>query len=245
MKPTPAITTRRLLGLALLAICTATTTRAGTIAFTDTLPTTEVIRQTTNLSASGNLQLRNQGSTGTLNRWIGSGFTVSSSTLLDRVTLYIYSDLVNTASLGTTIKVDVVSLASLTASPAAPYSTLYSETFTVPSSYSSQNYMTFDFTSAVALTANQNYGIVFSFVDTVSGSGINFQTTTGSTAGTNSIGSLFYTHDQGSTWTTAGNPLAFVLQTSPSNIPEPTTCAVILGLGALGITGLRRRARIA
>lgn len=236
--------------LGAFALSCASAAMAGTASFTSTLPASDVLLQNTSLSSSANLQLRNIGTTATNNtRWVGVGFTApSTASTLDRATFYIAFDtnsngLVTSTALGATIQIDVVSLSSLTATPGAPYTVIYSETTTVPLTYSNEAYMTFDLATPVSLTANQNYGIVLSFVDNASGRGINFRQSPGGTAGTNSIGNTFFSGDQGATWTT-NSPLAFVLQTSPSGIPEPSAYALICGLGALSLIALFRRPRI-
>lgn len=255
--PSP-IPTQRTRGAKLCSILTsaaaalvfATTSMAATASFTSTLPTSDILLQNSSLSSTANLQLRNIGTTATNNtRWVGVGFTApSTSVTLDKATFYVAFDtnnngLVAATALGATIQIDVVSLSSLTASPGAPYTVIYSETSTVPLTYSNQAFMTFDFSTPVALTANQNYGIVLSFVDNASGRGINFRQSPGGTAGTNSIGNTFFSGNQGSTWTT-NSPLAFVLQTTPSSIPEPSTYAVVFGLVVLGLVAIRRHSRI-
>jgi len=220
---------------------------AATAIFTTELPTTDIIRQTTALSSSGNLQVRNLGSD---NRWVGVGFAAPDfATTLDRITVYInFSSQtglgqVNTAALGATMKIELVALDSLEAAPSVPYTPIYSETAVLPLAYNEHPYLTFDLETPFALSAGQNYGIMFSFEDPASGRGINLRTMPGDNAGRKSIGSLFYTTDGGATYTVSSNPLAFVLQTTPSNIPEPSSAALLLGGAGLGAVTLRRRGR--
>jgi len=223
---------------------------AATASFVTTLPTTDVIRQTTALSSGGNLQLRHLMSGADNNRWVGVGFTAPNfSTTLDRITLYINfsaegAGQVAASVMGAAVKIDVVELSSLTAAPSAPYAPIYSEMATMPASYGQQSYLTFDLTTPFALEAGQNYGIMLSFPEAGSSRGINFRTAPTNSAGLNGIGSTFYTTNGGTTYTVSTNPLAFVLQTTPpSNIPEPSSAALLLGGAGLGAVTLRRRGR--
>ncbi|HEY9250366.1 MAG TPA: hypothetical protein VIO38_14605 [Rariglobus sp.] len=219
---------------------------AATASFTSTAPTTDILLQTTSFSSTGSVQLRNLSSS---NRWVGFGFATTEATTLDKATLYITFDsttgngMVSSGALGATIKIDIVSLTSQTASPSTPYTVVYSETATAPLSYSNETLMTFDFTTPVTLLGSENYGIVFSFTDTAANRSINFRTTSSGVGGTGSYGDLFYTGDQGSTWTTGTNPYAFVLQTAASSVPEPATYATLCGLAALGAIACSRRRR--
>lgn len=216
---------------------------AATILFTDTLPTSDVIRSNTTVSASGNLQVRNIGATPTANtRWVGFGFSTASTVSLDKVTFFIYNDIVSSGALGATMTISVVSLASLTASPSTPYTPLYSETASVPATYANENYMTFDLSSSYSLTAGGNYGILVYFNSNASNRGINFSQAPTSTGGVGGIGDLFYTSDLGATYTNTSAPLNFVVQT----VPEPSTTALLGLIGGTFIVGAyRSRKRLA
>jgi len=209
---------------------------AATILFTDSLPTLDIIRSNTTVSASGNLQVRNIGATPTANtRWVGFGFSTSSSVSLDKVTFFIYNDIVSSGALGATMTISVVSLASLTASPSTPYTPLYSETATVPATYGNENYMTFDLNSSFSLTAAGNYGVMVYFNSNASNRGINFTQSPTNSGGIGGVGDLFYTSDLGATYTNTTAPLNFVLQT----VPEPSTTLLAL-LGGTFIIGANR-----
>lgn len=215
---------------------------AATILFTDTLPTLDVIRSNTTVSAAGNLQVRNIGATPTSNtRWVGFGFSTTSAVSLDKVTFFIYNDIVSSGALGATMTISVVSLSSLTASPSTPYTPLYSETATVPVSYGNENYMTFDLTSSYSITEAGNYGVMVYFNSNASNRGINFTQSPSSTGGIGGVGDLFYTTDLGATYTNTSAPLNFVLQT----VPEPSTALLVL-LGGTYMMGVyRSRKRLA
>lgn len=215
---------------------------AATILFTDTLPTSDTIRSNTTVSAAGNLQVRNIGATPTSNdRWVGFGFSTTSTVSLDKVTFFIYNDLVGAGALGATMTISIVSLSSLTASPSAPFTALYSETATVPATYGGENYMTFDLSTSYTLAASGNYGVVVSFNSNASNRGINFTQAPSGTGGntTLGIGDLFYTSDQGTTYTNTSAPLNFVLQT----VPEPSTTALLAIFGCMAIAGIYRSRR--
>lgn len=210
---------------------------AAVITFTDTLPATNVILANSTPSAAGNIQVRNLGGV-TLgnNRWVGSGFKAPTNTTLDKVTFFIYNDLVNAPALGAAMTFSIVSLTTQTGSPSAPFTPLYSESATVPSTYSAENYITFDLASAFALTANSFYGVMMSFDSGASNRGINLAQSANATGGTGNLGDLFYTADVGATYTNTAAPLNFVLQT----VPEPATWG-LLAFSLTTITVLRRR----
>jgi hypothetical protein len=213
---------------------------AATILFTDTLPTLNVVRSNTTVSAAGNLQVRNIGATPTANtRWVGFGFSTTSAVSLDKVTFFIYNDIVSSGALGATMTISVVSLASLTASPSTPYTPLYSETATVPATYGNENYMTFDLTSSYSLAADSNYGVMVYFNSNASNRGINFTQSPSSTGGIGGVGDLFYTTDLGATYTNTSAPLNFVIQT----VPEPSTALLVLlgGTYMMGVYRSRKR----
>ncbi len=216
---------------------------AATILFTDTLPTSDVIRSNTTLSTStppANIQVRNIGITPTSNtRWLGVGFSTTSATSLDKVTFFIYNDLVNAEALSSTMTISIVSLSNLTASPSTPYTPLYSETAVVPSSYSNENYMTFDLATSYSLAADSSYGVMVYFNSNASNRGINFLEAPSNVSGTSGIGRTFYTTDQGATYTSSGNPLNFVMQT----VPEPSTTALLAIVGGAAIAGIYRSRR--
>lgn len=229
--------------LPLVVLATAPALSAAVITFTDTLPSTNVILSNANtISAGGNLQIRNTGGTDpTNNRWVGSGFKAATTTTLDKVTLLIANDTVNANALGATMTIAFVSLTSQTAAPSQPYSPFYSETASVPSTYANENYITFDLATPISLTANSYYGFLVYFNDPKSTRGINITTTPGSTAGTGNNGSLFFTYDQGATYTTSSNPVNFVLQA----VPEPSMVA-LLAISACGAAiAVTRKRRIA
>ncbi len=213
---------------------------AATILFTDTQPTSDTIRSNTTVSSAGNLQVRNIGSTPTNNdRWVGFGFSTTSTVSLDKVTFFIYNDLVGSGALGATMTISVVSLSSLTASPSTPFTALYSETATVPATYGGENYMTFDLSTSYTLAASGNYGILVSFNSNASNRGINFSQSPSNSGGTGGVGDLFYTSDQGATYTNTAAPLNFVLQT----VPEPSTTALLAIFGCTAIAGIYRSRR--
>lgn len=210
---------------------------AATILFSDTLPTSDIIRANTTVSASGNLQVRNIGATSTSNtRWVGFGFSAAAAVSLDKVTFFIYNDLVSSGALGATMTISIVSLSSLTASPSSPYTPLYSETAIVPTSYSNENYMTFDLATSYSLSAGGNYGVMVYFDSNASDRGINFSQAPSSTGGTSGIGDLFYTSDLGATYTNTTAPLNFVVQT----VPEPSTIALLSLIGCIAAVGAYR-----
>lgn len=216
---------------------------AASVSFTSTLPTQDVLTQNTSLSATASIQVRNLSATN--ERWVGVGFTAPTNASLDRVTFYIAFNtenvgLVNSSALGATMKIDVVALDSLTGTPSVPYTTIHSETAVLPAAYGNELYLTFDLATSVALTATQNYGVMLSFTDFANSRGINLRQSPGGTAGTNGIGSLFYTTDDGATYTT-GSPVAFVLQTAA--VPEPSSSAFLFGGVGLAVVALRRRRR--
>lgn len=213
--------------------------RGAVITFTDTLPTTDTILSNSTVSASGNLQVRNIGSSATNNtRWVGSGFQAPTSSSLDKVTFFIYNDLVGAAALGASMTISIVALPTQTGVPGAPFAPLYTETATVPVTYGNENYITFDLATPFALTADSFYGVMISFDSNASNRGINLTTAPGSTAGTGDLGSLFYTGDLGATYTTGTNPVNFVLQT----VPEPSTTLLVFAAGTLLLAGRRRSA---
>lgn len=214
--------------------------RAALITFTDSLPATNVILSNS-ITANASIQVRNIGANATSNtRWVGTGFQAPTSTTLDRVTLYIFNDLVNAPALGSNMTISVVSLTSLTASPAAPYSPLISESATVPGTYALENYMTFDLATPVSLTAGSYYGFMVYFNSNASNRGINF-TQSGNGMGGNAttgLGNVFFTGDQGQTYTNSSSPVSFLLQT----VPEPATWG-LLAFSLTAVVILRRRRR--
>ncbi|AHF93516.1 PEP-CTERM motif protein [Opitutaceae bacterium TAV5] len=141
--------------------------------------------------------------------------------------------------------------ASWTTPPAAPtlYSTVYSETVTMPSSLVAEQFLTFTFSNSVSLAAGTTYGIVFHWLDSTAGNSINIRS-----AGTASSARNFRT-----TWARSSGVVTqydttveaattreslFILQSATSNIPEPATNAALLGVAALvGIVACRFRRR--
>lgn len=211
---------------------------AATILFTDTLPTSDVIRSNNAVSTSGNIQVRNTSSS---NRWIGFGFSPATTVSLDKVTLFVWNDTVGSDALGATMTISIVSLSNLSASPSTPFTALYSETATVPTTYSGQNYATFDLSTSYSLTAGGNYGIMISFNNSAANRGINFTQAPSGTGGntTAGIGDTFYTADQGATYTNNTSTLNFVVQT----VPEPSTTALLAMVGGAAIAGIYRSRR--
>lgn len=211
--------------------------RAAVITFTDSLPSADVILSNSVVSAAGNLQVRNIGSNATNNtRWVGSGFQAPANTTLDKVTFFIWTDTVGATALGANMTISIVSLGSQTASPSAPFTPLYSESATVPSTYSAQNYITFDLATPFALTLDSFYGIMISFDSNASNRGINLTQAPTATGGTGDFGNLFYTTDLGATYVNTTAPLNYVLQT----VPEPATWG-LLALSLTTVVLLRRR----
>lgn len=219
---------------------------AATIQFTSTLPNTDVIL-TNSVPTTANIQVRNIGSSGTANRWLGVGFSAASNTSLDQVTFFIDTTNPPTASgnansLGASMTIAIYSLSSLTSAPAANAAPLYSEVATVPSTYSGQGYVTFNLATPYALTAGSAYGIMISFNNTASSRGMNLLEATSSTGGKNNIGYTFYTYDAGATYTSDAHALNFVLQSPPAAVPEASSVSLLLfsGLGLMA-TRLPRR----
>jgi hypothetical protein len=205
--------------------------QGATVIFDNILPTSNVILSNSQKSSSGAIQVYNLPGTG--DRWVGFGFQTISAALLDKVTFTIYNDLVYSGALGATLTLSIVSLPTLTGAPAAPLTVLYSESATVPLTYSQQDYFTFDLVTSYQLAASSSYGILLSFSNpAVANKAITLWQSSVNTAGTNNLGSTFYTMDGGATYTTSSSTLNFVLQT----VPEPSS--VLLSLSALGVLAL-------
>lgn len=134
--------------------------------------------------------------------------------------------------------ISIVSLATLTASPSTPFTPLYSESATVPTTYNNEGYMTFDLASSYSLSANSNYGILVSFDTNATNRAINFTQVSG-TGGKSGVGDTFYTADQGATYTNNTSTLNFVVQT----VPEPSTSALLAIVGGATIVGIYRSRR--
>jgi len=177
------------------------------------------------------------GSTTPINRWVGVGFQAPSVGYLDKMTFFIYNNLVGTSVPGALMTFSIYSLSSLTAAPASSATPLYTETGTVPGTYSTENYITFDLTTPYALTSGSNYGVALEFNDTSSGSTRYMNLWLFGTPGNGNRGSEYYTNDSGATWTADAISLGFVVQT----VPEPS----IVGLGIVAAVafGIRRRLR--
>ncbi len=202
--------------------------QGASVIFEDVQPTTNVILSNTQKSSTGAIQVYNLPGTG--NRWVGFGFQATSAALLDKVTFTIYNDLVYSGAFGSTLTISIVSLPSLTGAPTAPFTPLYSESATVPLTYSQQDYFTFDLATPYQLTANSNYGIMLSFDNpALANKAITLWQSSVNTAGTNNLGSTFYTMDGGATYSTNSGTVNFVLQ----SIPEPS--ALMLSLSTLGV----------
>jgi|GEM_PF-6550328 PEP-CTERM putative exosortase interaction domain len=221
---------------------------AATIVFTSALPTEDVFKRNDNLSGTASIQVRNTNAV-TNNRLVGVGFTAPENTSLDRFTFHIaFSEgngLVGDPAKGATMKIEIVELASLLPVQDQPltYTLLHSETAVVPATYLNEAYMTFDLETSVGLSASKYYGIILSFTETASNRGINFRQSSNGVTGTNGLGNVFHSVNSWGT-TSTGAPLAFVLQTTPpSNIPEPSSAALLLGGVSLGAVALRRRGR--
>lgn len=215
------------------------TSPAATILFTNTLPTSDVIRSNTG-AKTGDIQVRNYGSTPTSNnRWVGVGFSTISAISLDKVTFFIAPNGTPTATaLGASMTISIVSLASLTASPSAPFTPLYSESATVPTTYNNESYITFDLASSYSLSANSYYGVLVSFNTNDTNRAMNFTQVSG-TGGKSGIGDTFYTADQGATYTNNTAALNFVAQ----SVPEPSTTALLAIVGGAAIASIYRSRR--
>ena len=217
--------------LSFFAIYTATAplqSHGATVTFDNVQPSSDIILANSQKSSTGAIQVYNLSGTG--DRWVGFGFQTTSSALLDKVTFTIYNDLVYSGALGSTLTLSIVSIPTLTSAPSAPLVILYSESATVPLTYSQQDYFTFDLTTPYQLAANSPYGILLAFSNPAAqNKAITLWQASVNTAGTNNLGSTFYTMDGGASYTTSSGTLNFVLQT----VPEPS--ALLLSLSAFGL----------
>lgn len=213
---------------AIYTVLTPLQSQGATVIFDNVLPTSDVILSNSQKSSTGAVQVYNLPGTG--DRWVGFGFQTTSSALLDKVTFTIYNDLVYSGALGSTLTLSIVAIPTLTSAPSAPLIVLYSESATVPLTYSQQDYFTFDLRTPYQLAASSTYGILLSFNNPAGqNKAITLWQASVNTAGTNNLGSTFYTMDGGATYTTSSGTLNFVLQT----VPEPS--AFLLSLSALGV----------
>lgn len=175
--------------------------QAATIQVADTYAASNLISEILPVigSTSGSIQIRNNT---TSVRWLGSGFSVSTATNLDKITFLMMN--LGSNVVGSTSTIRIYSLSTLTSSPAVSATPLYSETGTVTGSYTGNNtyngysagYITYDLATPFTLTAGTNYGILIS-LDTVSGGDyFNIYNATGAAiGGSTGFGYLFYTSD--------------------------------------------------
>ncbi|EIP96485.1 PEP-CTERM motif protein [Opitutaceae bacterium TAV1] len=204
-------------------------------------------------TGTGNTQFNR---TSNQDRYGGMAFSLLSAANLGAVTFHVASyDYKGTPA---EISFSIVSFTTdITTGSAAsqdfdgiPYSEVYSETMTMSSSLETDKFVTFSFSSPVALQAGTTYGIVFHWLDGTAGNAINFSSASAASSAQNFR--TVWQRVAGTTTTTVGpgsagsgnRELLFILQSPPSTIPEPATYAVLLGAAALaGVVSCRLRCR--
>jgi len=227
-----------LLTAALLAVGNVS---AGTTSQATTAPTANVLVGSNPVpAATGSTQFKKTANT---DQFGGVAFNLSSAASVDAVSFYVHG--AGTGAANAMASISIVSFSSLTSEAiTAPYTKVFSETFTMPANVAANNYLTFSFTAPPSLQAG-TYGIVFQWLQAATDESINFRA-----AGSASSALQFRTSvDKDGNVTAQENGTAsqremlFLVQ-GTSQIPEPATYAGLAGLVTLaGVVGLRRRPR--
>ncbi len=225
-----------LLGAIVAAIINSS---AATVVFNSDLPTSNQLLSYTTVDSASTYQLRNNSSS---NRWVGFSFSSPSATKLDTVTLMLQTTSVGAAALGADITISIVSMDTLK-SPSMPYSSavLYSETATIPATYSSQGYLMIDLATPFQLTANENYGVILSFNSAATNRYMNFYLGGANSGGSNDVGYGFYTTDSGASYTALAENRVFTF--SIQSVPEPKNLSLAVAgmIGVGSVAWLRRK----
>jgi hypothetical protein len=254
----------------------ASVAHALSISQTAVAPDTNVIAASgsTTASESGNVQFNHS-----LNndRFGGVAFSLAQPANLGAVTVLVqgYSygantDPVTTAAFSVSIVTfnqDISSSSAQTIAesadawtspPPAPvlYTTVYSETVTMPSSLELNKFLTFSFSNPVALAAGTTYGIVFHWVSGTATNSINIASSSASNISLQNFRTAWLRNNSAhaepnkvtqydTNFTGLTNrESVIILQSAVSNIPEPATNAVISGVVVLaGIVACRFRLR--
>lgn len=238
---------RYLAALSAVALCSVLSpfASAATIQFASALPDTNVLASNPT-ATSGNIQVRNMGASGSNNRWLGVTFSTTASAALDQVTFFVDTahspaSAGNAASLGAGMTISIYSITSLTSVPGTSATALWSETATVPNSYTSEGYMTFDLDTPYTLASGSSYAIVISFNSAASNRGINLLQASSSASGQNNVGQTILSYDQGVSYSTITAPLNFVLQGVA--VPEASSLSLLL-IAGLGLIAKRSGQRV-
>lgn len=223
------------------ALLAAGNVSAGTTSQATTAPTANVLVGSNPVpAATGSTQFKKTANT---DQFGGVAFNLSSASSVDAVSFYVHG--VGAGAANAMASISIVSFSSLTSDAiTAPYTKVFSETFTMPSDVAANNYLTFSFTAPPSLQAG-TYGIVFQWLQAATDESINFRA-----AGSASSALQFRTtvdKDGNVTaqeiGTASQRELLFLVQ-GTSQIPEPAAFAGLCGFVTLvGVVGLRRRSR--
>ncbi|MDR1282874.1 MAG: hypothetical protein LBK99_18930 [Opitutaceae bacterium] len=252
----------------------ASVAHALSISQTAAAPDTNVIitSGSTTASETGNVQYNHSVNN---DRFGGVAFSLSQPANLGAVTVlvqgYSYGAGNNTPETTAAFSVSIVtfnqdissssaqtiaeSADAWTSPPPAPalYTTVYSETVTMPSSLELNKFLTFSFSDPVALAAGTTYGIVFHWVSGTATNSINIASASVSNPSLQNFRTVWLRNNSAhetdpnkvTQYDTSFTGLTnresvIILQSAASNIPEPATNAVISGVVALaGIVACR------